>query len=179
MSANRQERDLAEALERPHVGRHDPKARPLVDAPRPLVELGDVQQDPRRVEAPAREVEPGQKELEAEPLPGEVGAEAEAVVEVRRFGLEVVEADQVARFVPGPVVPLRVEHRLDVAVVEVVRRRIPPGSKLRADLFRGRFDADVHSLPGRDRDAAPRFGLDVSHRLRELPAVAGEILDHA
>src|SRR2546423_5728697 len=34
-------------------------------------------------------------------------------------------------------------------------------------------------LPGRDCYAAPSFGLDVSHRLCELPAVAGEILDHA
>ena len=35
------------------------------------------------------------------------------------------------------------------------------------------------SSPRRDRDAAPFLGVDVAHRLRQLPAVAGEILDDA
>src|SRR2546430_9752387 len=156
-----QKRYVAELFERADVRRDDSKPGALVDPARPLVELRHVQQDVPRLEAGSCELELGQEEVAPEPAAGEVGAQAEAVVEVRRLRLEVVEPDQIAVFVESPEVPLGVEDLLDVTVVEVVRRWIPPGRKLRAGLRRGRFDADVH-LTYRGVSAAGRSALRYS-----------------
>src|SRR5262249_50637852 len=150
---HRQERDVAEALERPDVPRDDLEARALVDGACTLVELGDVGEDAPRAVAPAGELEPAQEELQAEPAADEVGAQAEPVVEVGRLLLEVVEADELAVRVERREVPLWVFRLVDVAVVEVVRRRIAPRPQLDVAFFRHLRDLEVH-----DRSIGSPFG---------------------
>jgi hypothetical protein len=102
------------------------EAEALVDPDRPLVESGDIQDDLPRREARAPELEPGARELLAEAASDELGPEPEPVLELAALEFEVVEADKAAVLVAHGKVTLGILHRLPVAVVEVVRRLVPP-----------------------------------------------------
>jgi hypothetical protein len=66
------------------------------------------------------------------------GRRTGAVVEIGRVGLEVVEPDQGAVVVAGLKVPLGVQHRLHIAVVEVIGRGITPARNQS-------WDSDFHA----------------------------------
>src|SRR5215211_8301476 len=124
------ELDVAPAREAAHVvaGLAEPGA--LVDVDRAFVERGDVEDDRTAREARPREVDSTPEELGAEPLPGQLGAKAEPDLDCLALFLEVVEADEHPVVADGAIEPLRVQHRVLVAVVEVVRRLIAPGLQL-------------------------------------------------
>src|SRR5215212_3038364 len=124
------ELDVAPTSEVAHVvaGLAEPGA--LVDVDRAFVERGDVEDDRTAREARPREVDSTPEELGAEPLPGQLGAKAEPDLDCLALFLEVVEADEHPVVADGAIEPLRVQHRVLVAVVEVVRRLIAPGLQL-------------------------------------------------
>src|SRR4029079_13439168 len=105
-----------------------------------LLELAPVQEPAPRPVVLARVREASQEELQPEPLADEIGPQPEAVVEVGRLLLEVVEAGQATLAVERCEVALRVERRVDVPVVEVVGRRVAPRPQLLVNLVRGGLD---------------------------------------
>ena len=120
------------------------KAGALVDLDRTLVERCDEQAHEGRSIALASEFEACAEEVEPEPLPGQVRPQAEPVLEHVVLRLEVEEPDQRAVVVADGEIALGIQHRLLVAVVEVVRRLVMPLLVIREIVWGHR--RDLHGI---------------------------------
>src|SRR5215212_6718319 len=138
------ELDVAPAIEMAHVAAGLAEPGALVDLDRALVERGDVEGDRPAREAGPRELDAAPEELGAEPPAGELGPEAEPDLDTLALFLEVVEADERPVFADGAVEALRVQHRVLIAVVEVVRRLIAPGLQLGEHFHRRGQNRELH-----------------------------------
>ena len=88
-----------------------PEAGALVHADCPLVERGDVEDELRRAETLARELEAAAEELRPEAPARQIRSKAEPVLDGILPLLEVVEADELA-VVANRVDPLRILDRV-------------------------------------------------------------------
>src|SRR5215204_3060644 len=91
------------------------------------------------------EIDPREQEIETYPAAGQIRPQTQTDLERVAFLLEVVVPHQGAVLVQRLVEAFGVEHRVDVSVVEVVRRLVPPASHL-FECFTGcSLDSKLHS----------------------------------